>query len=57
MAIVDFNDRIREYGNMLSFLKHSTRKRNKRSTDADWGDVKNISKEDVRVATSDETHE
>ena len=53
MSIFEFNDRMREYGNMLSFLQPPTRKGNKISVDEDWGFLKKISKEDIRVSTFD----
>ena len=53
MSIVDFNDRMREYGETLQHLQPSSRKGTKRSADADWNALTSITEEDVRVATFD----
>ena len=53
MSIVEFNDRMREYAHILSFLQPPTRKGSKGSSDADWKALKRISQEDIRVATFD----
>ena len=53
MSIVNFNDRMREYGETLRFLQPSSRKGSKRSADADWDALMNISEEDIRTATYD----
>ena len=53
MSVVDFNDRMREYGDTLRFLQPSSRKGSKRSADADWDALMGISEEDIRTATYD----
>ena len=53
MSIVDFNDRMREYGDTLRFLQPSSRKGSKRSADADWDALMSITEEDIRTATFD----
>ena len=51
MSIVDFNDRMREYGDTLRFLQPSSRKGSKRSADADWNALESITEEDICTAT------
>ena len=53
MSIVDFNDRIREYGDTLRFLQPSSRKGSKRSAHADWEALVRVTEEDIRAATFD----
>jgi hypothetical protein len=53
MSIVDFNDRMREYGDTLRYLQPSSRKGSKKSADADWAALESITEEDVRTATYD----
>ena len=53
MSIVDFNDRMREYGDTLRFLQPSSRKGSKRAADADWNALTSITEEDIRTATFD----
>ena len=51
MSIVDFNNRMIEYGNTLEFLQPPTRKGHTKSSEADWEALKSITKSDIRVAT------
>ena len=53
MSIVDFNDRMREYGDTLRFLQPPSRKGSKRSADADRNALESITEEDIRTATFD----
>ena len=53
MCIVDYNDRMREYGDTLRFLQPPSRKGSKKSADADWAALEMISEEDIRTATYD----
>ena len=53
MSIVDYNDRMREYGDTLRYLQPSSRKGSKKSADADWAALESITEEDIRTATYD----
>ena len=53
MSIVDFNNRMREYGDTLQFLQPSSRKGSKRSTDTDQEAITRVTEEDIRTATFD----
>ena len=53
MPIVDFNDRMREYGDILRHLQPPAKKGNKKSADANWDALTSITEEDVRTATFD----
>ena len=53
MAIVNFNDRMREYGDTLKYLQPPSRKGSKRSSKAQWDALLSITEEDIRTATFD----
>ena len=53
MAIVNFNDRMREYGDTLRYLQPPSRKGSKRSSDAQWDALLSITEEDTRTAMFD----
>ena len=53
MSVVDFNDRMREYGDTLRYLQPPSRKGSKKSADADWAALECISEEDIHTATYD----
>ena len=52
MSIVDFNTRMRKYGALLSHLPPTSLKKDTRSFDADWDEVK-ITKREIRAAIYD----
>ena len=54
MHIVKFNDRMREYGDMLKFFQPSSRKVHKKSVNADWLALESVTDEEICTATYDE---
>ena len=53
MCIVDYNDRMREYGETLRYLQPPSRKGSKKAADAEWAALESVTEEDIRTATYD----
>ena len=52
MSIVNFNNQMKQYGELLRYLPPPSQKKCKKSVDADW-DALEITKDEIRAATYD----
>ena len=51
MPIINFNNRMREYGDALRYLPPPSQKGCKKSADADWEALTSITEEEIQTAT------